>query len=180
MYDKNLKSTIIHLKSLDQKFDSPIVAGAGNANGRSIIVTLEQETLSQIPQEGMLYLNWQHNKTKIKGYNSFMPLDKTRTIWEFKYPKSFLVEGDVLCCIDIVDSVSICSTSNFIVHVLSNPNDGFDYTKYKDFNDFQKSLTELARLNGELQLQLNQAKLDYNNLQKQIIELRTMVQELER
>ena len=48
MKDRNLKSTIIHLKSLDQHFDEPIVAGAGNVNGRSIIVKLEQETLKQM------------------------------------------------------------------------------------------------------------------------------------
>ena len=168
MKDRNLKSTIIHLKSLDQHFDEPIVAGAGNVNGRSIIVKLEQETLKQMATGTMLYLNWKHLQTGIRGYNVFIPLNEEKTGWEFKYPRAMLVEGDIICCIDLIDDISVCSTSSFNVKVLSNPNEGFDYTKYSEFNDFQKSLLELARLNGTLQIQLDEAKLDYQKMEEKL------------
>jgi len=68
---KELKATVVNLKSLEQDIQDPIVVGGGDANGRSLRVIFTQEAAAQFSPRTKIYLSWRHKEKDIKGYNIF-------------------------------------------------------------------------------------------------------------
>ena len=68
---KELKATIINMKSLSQDIVDPIVVGAGEAAGRALRVIFTQEAAAQFTPSTKVYLSWYHQEKNIKGYNVF-------------------------------------------------------------------------------------------------------------
>lgn len=149
---QELKVTTINMKSLNQDIEDPIVAGAGDANGRTLRIIFTQEAAAQITDKTKVYLKWYHQQAAIKGYNVFnqIGIDKPPT-WEIKYPRKMMQEGDVTCTIELVDDISIEPSCTFVVHVLSDPYDGEDFLDSDDFTEFQKAVLELNNTNDKIQ-----------------------------
>ncbi len=151
---QELKTVTVNLKSLDQDIKDPIVAGGADANGRTFRIIFDQEAAAQITPETKVYLSWFHRQKKIKGYNVFTQTNDDPIIWEIKWPQAMLLEGDVLCCIELVDSVSIAQSTNFIVHVLSDPNDGSSFVVSDDFTLFQNAVIRLNCIGDQMKKQM--------------------------
>ena len=138
---QELKAVTVNLKSLDQDIQDPIVAGGADANGRTFRIIFDQEAAAQCVADTKVYLSWRHVQLDIKGYNVFTKTHEDPIVWEIKWPQAMLHEGDVLCCVELVDSVSIASSTNFLVHVLSDPNDGSAFV-VSDGDKMEKQMDE--------------------------------------
>ena len=117
-----LKNFVVNMKSLSQDIEDPIIQGAGDANGRTFRIIFTQEAAEQFTPETKVYLKWYHEQLKTRGYNVFRQVQAgdscgVSPIWEINWPQAMLHEGDVLCCIEIVDDISIAPSNNFIVSV---------------------------------------------------------------
>ena len=64
---QELRAFTVNLKSMDQDIPDPIVAGAGDANGRTFRIIFDQEAEAQLTPETKIYLSWFHKQKKIKG-----------------------------------------------------------------------------------------------------------------
>lgn len=163
---QELKAFTVNLKSLDQNIDDPIVAGAGDANGRTFRLIFTQEAGAQFTEYTKVYLKWRHQQLDIKGYNVFKKVQlegyPDLQVWEIHWPKAMLHEGDVLCCIEIVDDVSIAPSTNFIVHVLADPNDGSSFLVSDDYTVFNQAVIDMNSVaeKAEQQFQDHQEKFD--------------------
>jgi hypothetical protein len=160
-----LKVFTVNLKSMDQNIDDPIVAGAGDANGRTFRIVFSQEAAAQLAPETKVYLSWYHQEQEIKGYNVFTKVSSDPVVWEIKYPQAMLKEGNVLACIQLVDRVSIVSSTNFIVHVLTDPNDGSNFVVSDDYSLFQSAVIELNCLAEQMKDQMEQQKIEFEDMQ---------------
>lgn len=172
-----LKATVINLKSLSQNIPDPIVVGAGDANGRTLRIIFTQEAAAQMTEDTKVYLSWHHQEVNIKGYNVFTQIideddEDFPPTWEITYPKSMLYEGNVLACIQIVDSVSIATSNNFTIHVLIDPNDGSRYTATDDFSDFQKAVISMTTLSDEMRRQISAQKIEFEDMQLEFMDVR--------
>lgn len=147
---QELKSFVINLKSLDQAIESPVLAGAGGANGYSLKVVVSQQAACRLTENTKLYLNWQHQVNGVKGYNVFSRTSTDPTIFELNWPNAMLREGTVLCRLEMVDEVSVSPSTNFSVHVLQNPNDGSDFVVSNDYSDFQQAVIDLTTVKDEV------------------------------
>lgn len=135
------------MKSFDQEISDPITAGGGDANGRTLRVVFAQEAEAQLTSKSKVYLSWKHQQEEIKGYNIFDCVSTSDpAIWEIKWPQKMLKEGDVTCCIELVDDVSIVQSQNFNVHVIADPNDGSEYVSSDDFSLFQQATIDMNSL----------------------------------
>ena len=135
------------MKSFDQEISDPITAGGGDANGRTLRVVFAQEAEAQLTSKSKVYLSWRHQQEEIKGYNIFDCVSTSDpVIWEIKWPQKMLKEGDVTCCIELVDDVSIIQSQNFNVHVIADPNDGSEYVNSDDFSLFQQATIDMNSL----------------------------------
>lgn len=161
---QELKTVTVNLKSLDQDIKDPIVAGGADANGRTFRIIFDQEAAAQITPETKVYLSWFHRQKKIKGYNVFTQTNDDPIIWEIKWPQALLFEGDVLCCIELVDSVSIAQSTNFIVHVLSDPNDGSSFVVSDDFTLFQNAVIRLNCIGDQMKKQMVAQKIEFEDM----------------
>lgn len=140
-----LRDFTINMKSLSQDIEDPIVVGAGDANGRTLRIIFTQHAEAHFAPHTKVYLKWHNLSTDTRGYNVFTCVQKENPpIWEIKYPKDMLYEGDVLCCIEIVDHLSIAPSTNFRVHVLADPDDGSRFVASDDYSEFQKATIEMA------------------------------------
>lgn len=153
---KELKTFVLNMKSLDQQIPSPILVGAGDANGRTFRIIFTQEAADMFTPLTKVYLKWFHQKKQIKGYNVFLKKDeaeklKSPQVWEIKFPRSMLYEGDVICTVEIVDEYSIATTSSFVVHVTSDPYDSFQFNAVDDFSVFQQAAIHLTALANEVE-----------------------------
>lgn len=88
-----------------------------------------------------------------------------------------LHEGNVLACIQLVDNVSISTSTNFMIHVLIDPNDGSRYTVTDDFTDFQKAVISMATLSDEMKRQLASQKIEFEDMQLEFMDVRRIAQE---
>lgn len=162
-----LRKFTINMKSVDQAIGDPIVAGAGDANGRTLRVLFSQEAQDQLACDTKVYLKWKHLQQNVKGYNVFTRVSAGDafhpTIWEITWPKSMLKEGDVLCHIELVDSVSIACSQNFTVHVLSDPDDGSTWVASDDYSVFQKAIIEMNSTQANMQKQFDQWQDDFEH-----------------
>jgi hypothetical protein len=144
---RELKTVTINMKSFDQEISDPITAGGGDANGRTLRVIFAQEAKAQLTSKSKVYLSWKHQQEEIKGYNIFDCVSTSDPIiWEIKWPRKMLKEGDVTCCIELVDDISIVQSQNFNVHVIADPNDGSEYVNSDDFSLFQQAVVDMNAL----------------------------------
>ncbi len=161
---QELKSFTINLKSLDQAIESPVLAGAGDANGYSLKVIVSQQAACRLTSSTRLYLDWKHQNTGVKGYNVFSQTSADPAIFELNWPNTMLREGTVLCRLEMVDDVSISPSTNFSVHVLQNPNDGSDFIVSNDYSDFQQAVIDLAAAKDEILDELGYQKKVSDNI----------------
>ena len=169
---QELRAFTVNLKSMDQDIPDPIVAGAGDADGRTFRVIFDQEAAAQLTPETKIYLSWFHKQKKIKGYNVFTQTNDDPVIWEIKWPQTMLHEGDVLCCIEMVDSVSIVQSTTFLVHVLTDPNDGSNFVVSDDFSEFQNAVIQLNCIADQMKDQMLQQKLEFEDMTLQFGEIK--------
>lgn len=172
---QELRAFTVNLKSMDQDIPDPIVAGAGDADGRTFRVIFDQEAEAQLTPETKIYLSWFHKQKKIKGYNVFTQVNDDPVIWEIKWPQTMLHEGDVLCCIEMVDSVSIVQSTTFLVHVLTDPNDGSGFVVSDDFSEFQNAVIQLNCIADQMKDQMLQQKLEFEDMTLQFGEIKEKV-----
>jgi hypothetical protein len=177
---QELKTFTINLKSLDQDISDPIVAGGADASGRTFRIIFDQEAEAQITDETKVYLSWFHQTEKIKGYNVFTQTNDDPITWEIKWPQSMLKEGSVLCCIELVDSVSIAQSTNFLVHVLSDPNDGSQFVLSDDFTLFQNAVIRLNCIGDQMKDQMTQQKIEFEDMQLKFGGIKTTVEKVEK
>jgi predicted nucleic acid-binding Zn-ribbon protein len=88
-----------------------------------------------------------------------------------------LYEGDVLACIQIVDGVSIATSTNFMIHVLINPNDGSSYTESDDYSDFQKAVISLTNVLDRARKQMTDQKIEFEDMQLEFMRVRATADE---
>ena len=179
-----LKATVINMKSLSQNIPDPVVVGAGDANGRTLRIIFTQEAAAQMTEDTKVYLSWHHQEVDIKGYNVFTHIineddEDFPPTWEITYHKSMLYEGNVLACIQLVDSVSIATSTNFMIRVLMNPNDGSRYTATDDFSEFQKAVISLTTLSDEMKRQMANQKIEFEDMQLEFMDVRRIAQNSE-
>lgn len=162
-----LRKFIVNMRTLDQPIGDPIVAGAGDANGRTLVVLFSQEAQDQLASDTKVYLKWRHLQQNVKGYNVFTPVDRGDCFhpakWEITWPKSMLKEGDALCHIELVDSVSIACSQNFTVHILSDPDDGSTFVASDDYSVFQQAVIEMNSTKEDMQKQFDQWQADFEH-----------------
>jgi hypothetical protein len=175
---QELKTVTVNLKTLDQDIPDPIVASAADAAGRTFSVLFTQEAEAQFSDLTKVYLSWKHERLNIKGYNVFSQVSEDPMIWSIKWPQTMLQEGDVLCCIELVDDVSIVASTNFKVHVLYDPNDGETYVYSDDFSLFQEAVINLTTLSSQMTDQMEQQKKDFELMQTTVDHLETTVESL--
>lgn len=156
-----LKAFTVNMKSMDQDIDDPIIAGAGDANGRTFRVIFTQEAAAQFTEYSKVYLSWKHKQAKIEGLNIFTHIKDDPMIWEIKWPQTMLREGDVLCCIKLVDDVSIVQSTNFIVHVLSDPTSGENFVTSDDYSIFQTAIINLNYISQKMVHQMEDQEKEF-------------------
>lgn len=164
---QELRTVTVNLKSLDQDIQDPIIAGGADANGRTFKIIFDQEAAAQCVADTKVYLSWRHVQLDIKGYNVFTKTHEDPIIWEIKWPQAMLHEGDVLCCVELVDSVSIASSTNFLVHVLSDPNDGSAFVVSDDFSAFQNAVINLASIGDKMEKQMEEQRKEFKEWTKE-------------
>ena len=76
-----------------------------------------------------------------------------------------LYEGNVIACIQIVDEVSISTSTNFTIHVLLDPNDGSSFTATDDFTEFQQAVINLASVEQEARDQMADHQSKFEEMQ---------------
>lgn len=178
---RELKASVINMKHLSQDIDDPIVINAADANGRILRIIFTQEAAAQLTPDTKVYLSWWHEQRNVKGYNVFtqMPAlsDEYPFVWEINYPRSMLYEGDVLTCIELVDDISIASSTNFMIHVLQDPNDGEPFVVSDDFTIFQTAVITLNNLADQIQAKMDEYQIDFENMQLEHQYMLTIVEE---
>lgn len=140
-----LRRNVINMKSLDQNIKDPIIAGGGDANGRSLVVIFTQEAAAQITPDTRIYLKWRHQQENIIGYNVFTHDSEKPQTWSIFFPRAMLREGDVTACIELVDDISVAPSTTFNIHVLSDPFLNSRAEASDDFTEFQKAAIALGR-----------------------------------
>ena len=156
-----LKAFTVNMKSLDQDIDDPIIAGAGDANGRTFRVIFTQEAAAQFTEYSKVYLAWKHKQERIEGLNIFTQVNDDPMIWEIHWPQSMLHEGDVLCCIKLVDDISIVQSTNFIVHVLSDPTSGENFVTSDDYSIFQTAIINMNYISQKMVNQMEDQEKEF-------------------
>lgn len=79
-----------------------------------------------------------------------------------------LREGDVTCTVELVDSVSIVSTNNFIVHVLKSPHDGEHFIPSDDYTIFQEAVIALNNTMRDAKHMMRRMREEFQGFERQI------------
>lgn len=177
MDSTELKVFTINMKSLDQNIDDPIIAGAGDANGRTLRIVFTQKAAAQFTPYTKVYLKWHHQQLKINGLDVFHKKNDNPPVWEIKWPKNMLHEGDALCNIEIVDDISIAPSTNFIVHILSDPADGSTFIVSDDYSIFQQAVIDLTSTNEKALEQIESQKQEFDQIKNDFSEMQEKVNE---
>lgn len=159
-----LRRNVINMKSLDQNIKDPIVAGAGDANGRSLTIIFTQEAAAQITPATHIYLKWRHQQTDVIGYNVFTQKSEKPQTWEIHFPKALLREGDVTATIELVDDISIAVSTTFNIHVMSDPYQTNKYDDSDDFSEFQQAAITLSTAADSAKKQMKDQACEFNGL----------------
>lgn len=147
---QELRAFTVNLKSLDQDIDDPIIAGAGDANGRTFRIIFTQEAAAQFTEYTKVYLSWKHKQANVEGLQVFEKVCDDPMIWEIKWPRTLLYEGDALCCVKLVDDISIVQSTNFIVHILSDPNTGENFITSDDYSLFNTAIINMNYISQKM------------------------------
>lgn len=175
---QELKAFTINMKSLDQEIEDPIIAGAGDANGRTLRIVFTQEAAAQLTEDCGIYLSWRHlQKKNCTGLNDFHKVNDNPAIYEISYSRSMLYEGDVLCCIKIIDEISIVNSVNFVVHVLNDPNDGSNFVVSDDYSIFQQAVIDLNDAGRKAEEQLESQKEEFDSIRNEFSSMQTRIDE---
>ena len=159
-----LRRNVINMKSLDQNIKDPIIAGAGDANGRSLTIIFTQEAAAQITPATHVYLKWRHQQTDIIGYNVFTQESEKPQTWSIHFPKSLLREGDVTATIELVDDISIAVSTTFNIHVMSDPYQTNKYDDSDDFSEFQRAAITLSSAADSAKEQMREQACEFNSI----------------
>ena len=176
-----LKDFVVNLKSLSQDIKDPIIQGGGDANGRTLRIIFTQEAADMFTPDTKVYLYWNHQQLKTYGVNVFTRVSKKECcfnppVWEIHWPKAMLHEGDVLCCIKLVDDVSISPSNNFLVHVLQDPNDGSSFVVGDDYSVFDKCVLEMNAATDKAKEQLQKQQEEFESMRQEFTTLKNDVQ----
>lgn len=163
---QELKVFTINMKSLDQDISDPVVVGGGEAYGRTLRVVFTQEAAAQFSEYTKVYLKWYNQDAKISGYNVFEHVSDKPPVWEIKYPRTMLFEGDVLACIELVDDISIAASTNFHIHVLADPNDGSNFLRSEDYSVFQEAVLDMNSAVDKAYEQLEEQQLEFEEMKE--------------
>lgn len=163
-----LKQYTINFKSLSQKIDSPILAGAGDTNGYTLRLLFTQEALKQFSSKTKVYFNWHHLERDIYGYNVMRQTSTDPMVWEMNWPKGMLVEGNALCRIELVDDTSIAPSNNFTVHILNNPTLESRFFDSDEYEAFSEAVLEMNAVPEKTQEILNSQKLDLSKITERV------------
>ena len=167
---QDLRTFVVNMKSLNQDIEDPIIQGGGDANGMTFRIIFTQEAQDMFTPETKVYLKWKHLGLNVRGYNIFTHIQGDGSccfespIWEIKWPHNMLHEGDVLCCVDIVDDISISPSNNFIVHVLADPDDGSKFVVSDDYTVFQNAVIDMNSAVGKAEQQLEEQKAEFDTM----------------
>lgn len=159
-----LKTNTINLKSLDQHIQNPVIAGGGDANGRTLRIIMSQEAAAMITPETHVYLKWYHQKTKVRGYDRFKKTSSKPMTWEIKFPQSMLDEGIVMACVQLVDDVSVSSSTNFHIEVLADVWDGFEFGDTEEFSVFNDAVIKLNATQRKAEAQIEEQNREFENM----------------
>ena len=170
--NSELKATVVNMKSFSQDIEDPIVVGGGDVNGRTLRVIFTQEAAAQFSKKAKIYLSWRHKELDIKGYNIFKEIKNEEDedwppTWEIHYPPAMLHEGNVLACIQLVDGISIASSTNFIIHILGEPDTGEDFLALDDYSDFKRMIIEISSLKEEMREQIDAQEEEFNGMREE-------------
>lgn len=177
-----LKDFVINLKTLSQDIEDPIIQGGGDAQGRTFRVIFTQEAADMFTEYTKVYLYWNHQQLKTYGVNVFTKVSKNEDcfnppVWEIKWPKAMLHEGDVLCCIKLVDDISISPSNNFIVHILSDPNDGSTFVVGDDYSIFDKAVIDMNAATEQAKKQLQEQQEEFEKMREEFSGMKGDIQE---
>ena len=164
-----LKATVVNMKTLTQEIEDPIVNGAADVKGRTLRIIFTQEAAAQITPKTKVYLSWWHQDKNIKGYNVFTEItdiddEDFPPTWEIYFPQSMLWEGNVLASIQLVDDVSIATSTNFIIHILKDPNEDDHYVPSDDYSEFKEAVINLNSLSDRMEEQLEDDKATFDQI----------------
>lgn len=173
MPNQELKTFTVNMKSLGQDIDDPIVQGGGDANGRTFKIIFTQEAADMFTPDTKVYLKWRHQQLDVRGYNVFTHVQGDGSccfeppVWEIHWPKAMLHEGDVLCRIEVVDEISIAPSTNFIVHVLADPDDGSNFVVSDDYTIFQQAIVDMNSAAEKAEQQLKEQAEEFDGMRQE-------------
>ena len=175
-----LKATVVNMKTLTQEIEDPIVNGAADVKGRTLRIIFTQEAAAQITPKTKVYLSWWHQDKNIKGYNVFTEItdiddEDFPPTWEIYFPQSMLWEGNVLASIQLVDDVSIATSTNFIIHILKDPNEDDHYVPSDDYSDFKEAVINLNSLSDRMEEQLEDDKAAFDQIVEEFEEMKETI-----
>ena len=175
-----LKATVVNMKTLTQEIEDPIVNGAADVKGRTLRIIFTQEAAAQITPKTKVYLSWWHQDKNIKGYNVFTEItdiddEDFPPTWEIYFPQSMLWEGNVLANIQLVDDVSIAVSTNFIIHVLKDPNEDDHYIPSDDYSEFKAAVINLNSLSDRMEEQLEDDKAALDQIVEEFEEMKETI-----
>ncbi len=175
---KELRAYVLNMKSLDQQISSPILIGAGDMNGRTLRIVFTQEAADMFTPHTKVYLKWYNQAADIRGYNVFQKKEKEEDffspqVWELKFPRALLYEGDVSCTIELVDEYSISPSNGFIIRVTTDPYDGSELETTDDFSAFQQAVVDMNSAAARAEGQLDQQKQDFEEIKNSFQEIET-------
>ena len=159
-----LKTNVINMKSLDQAIKNPVIVGGGDANGRTLRLIFTQEAEAMITPNHNVYLKWYHQGKKIRGYDLFNLVSYKPMTWEIKFPKNMLHEGVVLASIELVDDISIASSTNFHIEVLADPWGENNFDETEDFSIFQDAVVKINSTQRKAQKQLEEQQRSFETM----------------
>ena len=163
-----LKVFTVNLKSLDQDIQDPIVAGAGDANGRTFRIIFDQEAEAQITPATKVYLSWYHKQKQVKGYNVFTKVSDDPIIWEIHWPRAMLSEGDALCCIELVDDCTLFQNAVIQMKCIADQMKDQKKKKKIEFEDMQLEFSEVKETAEEAKTIATEAKTKVDYLDDKI------------
>ena len=175
-----LKATVVNMKTLTQEIEDPIVNGAADVKGRTLRIIFTQEAAAQITPKTKVYLSWWHQDKNIKGYNVFTEItdiddEDFPPTWEIYFPQSMLWEGNVLANIQLVDDVSIATSTNFIIHILKDPNEDDNYVPSDDYSEFKEAVINLNSLSDRMEEQLEDDKAAFDQIVEEFDEMKETI-----
>lgn len=168
---KELKTFTLNMKSLDQEISSPILIGAGDANGRTFRIVFTQQAADMFTPYTKVYLKWYHQSEKTRGYNVFCKKKDEEDflfpqVWELKFPRMMLYEGDVTCSIELVDDISISTSTTFLIHVVADPYDGSEFCATDDFSTFQQAVIDMNSVTDKANIQFEDYEKRFGEMEE--------------